>query len=216
MCSGGKFTDVDGREMCRHDTADLQRWLHYKVRMQVGLVVLRKVSKERGENAKAAFSPLNPLLPLTALEERGKERPAKNPILNFVQIDFQKRVFHSFIFRRSVLTERKGFSSHKYSHRNPHCGFPGFVNKSLFSCQRRGIGAKSHVWNLPQSPAHRTWKCFPDVSGHQVELRAVVQQTDLCVLLGFAILAAIDFVTMFNEHINFKLEWLPAEFFRAP
>jgi len=38
---------------------------------------------------------------------------------------------------------------------------------------------------------------------------------DLCVLLEFAILAAIDCVTMSSEQINYKLEWLPAEFFRA-
>ena len=46
-------------------------------------------------------------------------------------------------------------------------------------------------------------------------LRAVVQQKDLCVLLEFAILAAIDCVMMSGEQINYKLEWLPAEFFRA-
>jgi hypothetical protein len=32
MCSDGKVTDVDGEEMCMHDTGDIQRWLHNKVK----------------------------------------------------------------------------------------------------------------------------------------------------------------------------------------
>ena len=64
--------------MCRYGTGDLQRWPYNKVTIQVEGNHKESLSKEReGGNAKPAFPPLNPFVPLTELEERGKERPVK-------------------------------------------------------------------------------------------------------------------------------------------